>query len=142
MSEGTVRQWCSIFEDKQTKVHDEEQSGRPSVVIDGCSFSKYKYYISRHYTSFCFYPKHHNNMCPHTAACTRLLLEHINWELFDHPPYSPAFTPSDCHLFAYMKNWLRSQHFNNNEELMEGVKMWLSSQAADFFDIGLQKHIP
>jgi hypothetical protein len=25
---------------------------------------------------------------------------------------------------------------------MEGVKMWLSSQAADFFDAGIQKFIP
>jgi hypothetical protein len=30
----------------------------------------------------------------------------------------------------------------NNEELMEGVKTWLSYQAADFFDTGIQKLIP
>jgi hypothetical protein len=29
--------------------------------------------------------------------------------------------------------------FNSNEELMEGVKMWLSSMAADFFDTGITK---
>jgi hypothetical protein len=45
-------------------------------------------------------------------------------------------------LFTYLKNWLGSQRFYNNEELREGVKMWLSSQAADFFDIGIQKLIP
>jgi hypothetical protein len=50
----------------------------------------------------------------------QLALEHFNWELFDHPPYSPDFAPSYCHL----KNWLGSQNFNN-EELMEGVKTWL-----------------
>jgi hypothetical protein len=33
----------------------------------------------------------------------------------------------------YPKNWLGSQRFNDNEELMEGVKTWLSSQAVDFF---------
>jgi 5-methylthioribose kinase len=27
----------------------------------------------------------------------------------------------------------KSQHFNNNEELMEGIKTYLSSQAADFW---------
>jgi hypothetical protein len=54
--------------------------------------------------------------------------------LFDHPTYSPDLAPSDYHLFTNLKNWLRSQHFNNNEELMEGVKTWLSSQMADFFD--------
>jgi hypothetical protein len=41
-----------------------------------------------------------------------------------------------------MKNWLGSQLFSNNEGLMEGVRRWLSPQAADFFDIGAQKLIP
>jgi hypothetical protein len=43
---------------------------------------------------------------------------------------SPDFTPSDYHLFTYLKNWMISQHFNTNEELMEDGKTWLSSQAA------------
>jgi hypothetical protein len=34
MSEGTVRQWCKMFRDGWTNVHDEERSGRPSVVSD------------------------------------------------------------------------------------------------------------
>jgi hypothetical protein len=62
--------------------------------------------------------------------------------LFDNPPYSPDLAPSDYYLFTYLKNWLASQFFNNNEELMEGVKMWLSSQEADFSHTGIQKHIP
>jgi hypothetical protein len=31
---------------------------------------------------------------------------------------------------------------NNNEELMGGVKMWKSSDAADFFDTGIGLLIP
>jgi hypothetical protein len=77
-----------------------------------------------------------------TAAHTQALLEHFNWQLFDHPLYSPDLTPIDYHLFTYLKNWLGSQHFSYNEKLMEGVKMWLSSKAADFFDTGIQKLIP
>jgi hypothetical protein len=46
------------------------------------------------------------------------------------------------HLFIYLKNWLVPHCFNNNEEMMEGVKTWLSSQSADFSDTGIQKHIP
>jgi hypothetical protein len=72
------------------------------------------------------------------------MLERFNWE-FDHPPYSSDFAPSDYHLFThtYMKSWLRSQRFNNNEVLMEDIiKTWLSSQAADFSDTGVQKRIP
>jgi hypothetical protein len=45
-------------------------------------------------------------------------------ELFDHPPYCPDIFPSDYQLFTltYLKKWLRSQRFINNEEFMEGVK--------------------
>jgi hypothetical protein len=50
------------------------------------------------------------------------VLEHFNWELFDHSSYSLDLAPSDYHLFTYLKNWLLSQRFNNNEELMEGLK--------------------
>jgi hypothetical protein len=38
MSEGTVRQWCRMFKDGRTNVHDEERGGRPSAVSDwSCS---------------------------------------------------------------------------------------------------------
>jgi hypothetical protein len=38
MIEGTVRQWCRMFEDERTNVHDEERSGRPPVVSEwSCS---------------------------------------------------------------------------------------------------------
>jgi transposase len=36
----------------------------------------------------------HDNARPHTVAHTRALLEHLNWVLFDHPPYSPHLDPS------------------------------------------------
>jgi transposase len=67
-----------------------------------------------------------DNARPHTAACTRALLEHFHRELFDHPPYNPYLAPSDYHLFTYLKNRLRSQRFKNNE-IMKCVKTWLSS---------------
>jgi transposase len=65
----------------------------------------------------------HENARPYksTAARTLALLEHFNWELFDHHPYNPDLAPSDYQLFTYLKNWLRSQRFNNND-LVEGVK--------------------
>jgi hypothetical protein len=83
----------------------------------------------------------HDNMHPHTAAHTRALLEHFNCELFDHLPHSPDLAPSHYSLFTYLKNLLGPQHFNNNE-LMEGVKTWLSSQAEDIFETSIQNLIP
>ena len=34
MSEGGVRQWCVMFKNGRTNVHDEERSGRPTIVTD------------------------------------------------------------------------------------------------------------
>jgi hypothetical protein len=84
----------------------------------------------------------HDNAYPYTVAHTCVPLEHFDWELFDHLSYSPDFSLSYCHLFIYLTNWLRSQHFNNNKELMEGAKACFSSQAPDFFDTGIQNLIP
>jgi hypothetical protein len=64
----------------------------------------------------------HGDAHPHTAARTRALLEIFNWELFDHHPHILDLTPTNYHLFTYLKKWFGLQHFSNNEELKEGVK--------------------
>jgi histone-lysine N-methyltransferase SETMAR len=69
----------------------------------------------------------HDSVPRYISARTRARLEHFNWELFDHSPYSPDPAPRDYHLLTrtYLKNWLGSQRFNSNE-LMEGIKTRLS----------------
>jgi hypothetical protein len=43
----------------------------------------------------------HDISRPHRATHTRALLEHFNWELFEHPNYSPDLAPSDyTYLFV------------------------------------------
>jgi hypothetical protein len=58
-----------------------------------------------------------------------------------HPPYNPDLASSDYYMFTYLKKGLESQCFNNNQ-LMEGVKTWLISHAAGFFDTSIQILIP
>jgi lipopolysaccharide export system protein LptC len=58
----------------------------------------------------------HDNSMPHTVARTNDLIKLFNWEIFDHPSYSPDLAPSDYHLFSK-----GTQHFHTNEELMDGV---------------------
>jgi transposase len=31
VSEGTANQWCRMFKDERTVIHDEERSGRPAI---------------------------------------------------------------------------------------------------------------
>jgi hypothetical protein len=79
----------------------------------------------------------HDHACPDTASHIQATLENFNCELPGHPPHSPNLAPSDYYLLTCLKNWLESQCFSNNEELKEGVKTWLCSQAADSFDTGI-----
>jgi transposase len=61
-----------------------------------------------------------DNTLPHTVARTNAFIKLFNWEIFEHPPYSPDLAPSNYHLFHKMKVWLATQHFRTNEELMDG----------------------
>jgi transposase len=79
-----------------------------------------------------------DNTRPNTAAHTNALIKLFNWEIFDHPPYSPDLAPSNYHLFTKMKVWLATQPFHTNEELMTGVNNWLHNLAALFCEEGLK----
>jgi hypothetical protein len=80
-------------------------------------------------------------MPTHTAARTQALIQKFCSDLFHHPPFSPDLTLSDFPLFSWMKVWLGTQglRVKMNEELMDGVKDWLSSQPATFYDAGIVK---
>jgi histone-lysine N-methyltransferase SETMAR len=39
---------------------------------------------------------HHDSATPHTARAT----QELQWELLEHPPYSPGLVPSDFCLFS------------------------------------------
>jgi len=34
MSDSKVRQWCRLFKEGRTNIHDEKRSGWPSVITD------------------------------------------------------------------------------------------------------------
>ncbi|PNF28924.1 hypothetical protein B7P43_G18320 [Cryptotermes secundus] len=86
----------------------------------------------------------HDNARPHTAQRTASLLQEFSWEVFNHPPYSPDLAPSDFHLFLHLKKFLSGerQHFENDREAEMVVTQWFQSQAADFYDTGIQKLVP
>ncbi|GFV43335.1 histone-lysine N-methyltransferase SETMAR [Trichonephila clavipes] len=66
------------------------------------------------------------------------LIRSFGWEQIDHPPYSADLAPSDFHLFRYLKEFLGGKRFDTADEVKE-VQDWLSSQAADVYDLGIQK---
>ena len=63
----------------------------------------------------------------------------FGWEQSHHPPYSPDLAPSNFHLFRYLKEFLGGKRFPTDDEMKEAIQDWLSSQAADVYDLSIQK---
>ena len=60
----------------------------------------------------------------------------------DHPPYSPDLAPSDFHLFRHLNKFLGGKRFDDDDDLKDAVQKWLTSQAAAFYEEGIQKLVP
>jgi hypothetical protein len=83
----------------------------------------------------------HNNARPHTATKTQALITSFGWEQFHHPPLQPDLAPSDLHLFLCLKKFLAGQRFLNDDDVKETAKKWPPSQAATFYEEGIQKRV-
>ena len=70
---------------------------------------------------------------PHTASQTFETINHLGFEVLEHPAYSPDLAPSDYHLFGPLKNALRGRRFSTDKEVQEAVHKWLRDQPKSFF---------
>ena len=82
---------------------------------------------------------HYDNARPHTAAATVETVQQLDFELLQHPPYSPDLAPSDYHTFGPLKEALHGPRFTSDEEVKEAVHTWLREQPKSFFSAGIQK---
>jgi len=80
----------------------------------------------------------HDNARPHTAHLTINTIRQLNWEVLEHPAYSPDLAPSDFHLFGPLKNALRGRRFAADDEVKEAVHDWLRSQPQNLFPTALR----
>ena len=49
---------------------------------------------------------------------------------------------SDFHLFLHLKTFLGGKRFDDDDDLIDAVQKWLTSQAATFYEEGIQKLVP
>ena len=84
----------------------------------------------------------HDNAPPHSAAQTQDLITSFRWEQTDHPPYSSNLASSDLRLFLHLKKFLGGKRFDDDDDLKDAVQKWLTSQAAAFYEEGVQKLVP
>jgi hypothetical protein len=81
----------------------------------------------------------HDNSRSQTAAATQDLIATFGWEQLNHPPYGPDLAPSDFHVFLHVKTFLGGRWFHDDNEVKEAFNTWFASQAASFYDAGIQK---
>jgi histone-lysine N-methyltransferase SETMAR len=62
-----------------------------------------------------------DNARAHTAHLTICTIRQLNWEVLEHPAYSPELAPSDFHLFGPLKNALRGRRFAADDEVKGGA---------------------
>jgi histone-lysine N-methyltransferase SETMAR len=76
-------------------------------------------------------------MAGQTFKMSSELLLHYNWEVLDHPPYSPDLELSDFHLFGPLEKHLSGRRFTTNGEVQKAVMSWLQVLDTDFFYAGI-----
>ena len=62
----------------------------------------------------------HDNARSHTAAVTDLL-RRWQWEILEHPPYSPDMSSCDYSLFAQVKEPLRGTRYNTRDKFIRAI---------------------
>jgi hypothetical protein len=76
---------------------------------------------------------------PHSAALTQEKLALLYWIALEHPPYSPDLSPCDYHMFGPLKEALRVQRFNDDEQVQNFMRNWLQTRPPSFYNAGITK---
>ena len=63
----------------------------------------------------------HDKARSHTTAAVTDLLRRWQWEILEHPPYSPDMSPCDYDLFAKVKEPLRGTRYNTRDVLIRAI---------------------
>jgi histone-lysine N-methyltransferase SETMAR len=70
---------------------------------------------------------------------TQKKIKELNWEILDHPPYSPDLAPSDCHLLRSLQNHLNNKKFERFEEVDGDILAYFESKPRSFYKAGIEK---
>ena len=59
-----------------------------------------------------------------------------NWvtEVSPHPLYAPDLSPTDCHFFKCISNFLRGRYFHNQQETENAFQEFSESRGMDFYE--------
>ena len=81
----------------------------------------------------------HDNARSHVVKTVKAALQELEWEVFQHPPYSPNLAPTDYHLFRTLSNEMRGVAFDNDKDLENWLNNFFESRSSDFWQNGINK---
>ncbi|GFR70408.1 histone-lysine N-methyltransferase SETMAR [Elysia marginata] len=67
---------------------------------------------------------HHDNARPHTSRQTYETLHKMNFVVLPHASYSPDLAPTDFYLFPKLREHLRGNHYESDEDVQAAVRHW------------------
>jgi histone-lysine N-methyltransferase SETMAR len=70
---------------------------------------------------------------------TQKKIKKLNWEILDHPPYSPDLAPSDYHLFRSLQHHINNKKFERFEEVNDAILAYVESKPRSFYKVGIEK---
>ncbi|XP_072758670.1 histone-lysine N-methyltransferase SETMAR-like [Anoplolepis gracilipes] len=82
---------------------------------------------------------HHDNARPHVGQQTLRKLQELQWEILQHPPYSPDIAPSVFHLFPSLQNSLNSKNLMSEESVKNHLTNFFQEKPSSFFKNGIDK---
>ena len=81
----------------------------------------------------------HNNAMPHVAQVVKAALQELEWEVLQHPLYSPDLAPTDYYLFCSLLSHMRGVTFDNEEDLKNWLNKFFDTRLRDFSWNGINK---
>ena len=81
---------------------------------------------------------HQDNARVHTSVLTMAKFKELNYELLDHPAYSPDLAPSDYYLFPNLKKFLAGKRFTSNDEAIAAVNGYFANLPESHFNDGIE----
>lgn len=82
---------------------------------------------------------HHDNARPHIAYKTLSKLRELEYEILQHPPYSPDMAPTDFYLFQSLSNSLSGKKFCSEEAVKNHLSDFIQGKPSEFFKSGIEK---
>ena len=81
----------------------------------------------------------HDKAHPHTSRQTQDALAQLKLPALPHPAYSPDLAPSDYFLFLQLKNRLKGNHYDRDEEVVAAIRQLCREQSSEFFADGIRQ---